>query len=78
MKVTSPAMRSPINQSIKIMYSYIFKSEFFVVLTTSKDNQITRDTFNTRTAAELFRNEVVMKRDDVKEIEILELLSQTY
>jgi hypothetical protein len=60
------------------MYSYIFKSEFFVVLTTSKDNQITRDTFNTRTAAELFRNEVVMKRDDVKEIEILELLSQTY
>ncbi len=60
------------------MNSYTFKSEFFVVLSTDNNGTVTRDTFNTRTAAELFRNEVVMKRDDIKQIEVLELLSQSY
>ena len=59
-------------------HSYTFKSEFFVVLSTDNDGTVTRDTFNTRTAAELFRNEVVYKRDDIEQIEILELLSQAY
>ena len=58
--------------------TYTLKSEYFVVLSTEKDNTITRDSFCTRTAAELFRNEVLMKREDIKEIEILELLSQSY
>ena len=59
-------------------HSYTFKSEFFVVLSTDSDGTVTRDTFNTREAAELFRDEVVYKRDDVDMIEVLELLSQAY
>ena len=60
------------------MNSYTFKSEFFVVLSTDNNGTVNRDTFNTRTEAELFRDEVVMKRNNIKQIEILELLSQTY
>lgn len=59
-------------------HTYTFKSEFFVVLVTDNDGTVTRDTFTTRTSAELFRNEVVFKRDDIEQIEVLELLSQSY
>ena len=59
-------------------HSYTFKSEFFVVLSTDSDGTVTRDTFNSFDSAELFRNEVVYKRDDIEQIEILELLSQAY
>jgi len=59
-------------------YSYTFKSEFFVVLSTEKDGSITRDTFSNRELAELFRDEVLMKNDDIQQIEILELLAQSY
>ena len=59
-------------------YSYPFKSEFFVVLSTEKDGSITRDTFSNLELAELFRDEVLMKNEDIKHIEILELLAQSY
>jgi hypothetical protein len=58
--------------------SYTFKSDYFIVLSTEKDGTITRDSFYNRTGAELFRDEVLMKRDDIKRIEILELLSRTH
>lgn len=55
--------------------SYKFKSEFFLVFITDNNGDVTRDTFSARESAELFSNEVLCKRDDIKQIDILELLS---
>lgn len=54
-----------------------YKSEVFVTLGTYSDGRTIRDSFINREMAKLYRDEVLMKQDNIKEVEILELLSTT-
>lgn len=66
------------NQTKKTMNHYTFKNEFFRVLYTNKDGETTQETFGSLESAKLFRDEVILKNPDNKEVEILELISTTY
>ncbi len=57
------------------MQIHNYKSEFFVTIGTYRDGRTIRDSFINREMAKLYRDEVLMKQDNIKEVEILELLS---
>jgi len=57
------------------MQKYTYKSEFFRTIATYKDGNTSTDTFTSLEMAMLYRDEVLMKQDNIKEVEISELIS---
>jgi hypothetical protein len=52
-----------------------YKSEFFKTVATYRDGNTMTDSFINLEMAKLYRDEVLMKQDNIKEVEIMELLS---
>jgi hypothetical protein len=52
-----------------------YKSEFFRTVATYKDGNTMKDSFINLEMAKMYRDEVLMKQDNIKEVEIMELLS---
>ena len=57
------------------MQIHNYKSEFFVTIGTYRDGRTIRDSFASRENAMEYRDEVLMKQDNIKYVEIMELLS---
>lgn len=52
-----------------------YKLDIFVTVGYYKDGKTIRDGFINLEMAKLYRDEVLMKQDNIKEVEIMELLS---